>query len=283
MQHNNNERRDGFTLIEMLIVAPIVLVTIATFVGVIIFITGEVLGSRANNSLAYNIQDALNTIEDDVRLSSAFLATNNVTIASPQGYDNNTQSFQNAGSSNGEMLILNSMATTSTYYSPDRKLIPLKNLPNDCSSAQANQNQMMTLNTIYFVKDKALWKRTLLPSNYQTKGCNGAQPWQKPSCNAGTGGICTTKDTKLVELSNTSDSSLGFDIQYYTTPQSTAELTAASTGTNAATRQTALRTASSVVVTINATENVAGRSISYSATLRATRIGSLIEYATPVP
>lgn len=267
----------------MLIVAPIVLVTIATFVGVIIFITGEVLSSRANNSLAYNVQDALNTIEDDVRLSGAFLATNNVAIASPQGYDNGTQSFQNAGSSNGTALILNSMATTNTYYSPDRKLIPLANLPNNCSSSQVNQNQMMTLNTIYFVKDNTLWKRTLLPSNYATKGCNGAQPWQKPTCNAGTGGLCTAKDTKLVQLPNSSDSSLTFQIQYYTTPQSTSELTAASSGSDATARQTALRTASSVVVTINATETIAGRSVSYSATLRTTRIGSLIEYATPVP
>lgn len=282
MQPSSRNTR-GFTLIEMLIVAPIVLVTIATFVGVIIFITGEVLSSRANNSLAYSIQDALNTIEDDVRLSGAFLATNNVTIASPQGYDNNTQSFQNAGSSNGTALILNSMATTNTYYSPDRRLIPLANSPNACSSAQVNQNQMMTLNTVYFVKDNTLWKRTLLPSNYQTKGCNSTQPWQKPSCNTGSGGICTIKDTKLVQLPNTSDSSLTVQIKYYTSPQSTSELTAASTGSDPTARQTALRSASSVYITISATENIAGRNVSYSATLRASRIGSLIEYATPVP
>ena len=52
----------GFTLIEVLVVSPIILLTIATFIGVIIFTPGEVLTARAQNALAYDTQAALNTL-----------------------------------------------------------------------------------------------------------------------------------------------------------------------------------------------------------------------------
>jgi hypothetical protein len=72
----------------MLVIAPIVLLTIAIFIGVLLSLTGETLIARTNNSLAYSVQDSLNSIEYDISLSGAFLATNSVAIASPQGYNN---------------------------------------------------------------------------------------------------------------------------------------------------------------------------------------------------
>ena len=276
----NTSARSGFTLIEVLIIAPIILLTIAVFIGVIISLTGEVLVSRTNNSLAYSVQDSLDTIERDVLLSGAFLATNNVTVAAPQGYNNATQAFVNASATTGAMLILNAPATTDAPNRSTRQLIPLSNLPNPCGSPQINQNQVMTYNIVYFIKDNTLWRRTLLPSNYSTRGCS-LTPWQQPTCAIGfTTGMCRTQDTKLIEGITTA----GFTIQYYPSAQSTtAVAAAANTSSTTAARQTALSTTNSVQITINASQTVAGREATYSGTVRATRIGSLVEYRTPTP
>ncbi len=271
----------GFTLVEMLIVAPIVLLTIAIFIGTILYLTGETLVARTSNILAYEVQDSLNSIEYDVATSGAFLATNSVTIASPQGYNNATQNFANASTANGTMLIINTSATSDSPYWSDRQVIPLQNMPHACGSSSVNQNQVMTYNIVYFVKDNALWRRTLMPSNYLTIGCNGQHPWQKPSCASGmTGTMCQAKDIKLLD----GVSAANFTIQYFTTPQSSTPVADASSNSASATnRQIALSTTDTAHITIHAVRSVAGKQATYTGTLRVSRVGPLTEHVTPVP
>ena len=270
----------GFTLVEMLVVAPIVLLTIATFIGVLIYLTGETLIARANNTLAYSVQDSLNTIEQDVALSGAFLATNSVAIATPQGYNNNAQVFQNASSSTGTMLIVNTAATTEAPGRGTRQIIPLRDMPHDCASPLLSQNQVMTYNIVYFVRDNTLWRRTLMPSNYQTRGCGDA-PWQQPSCAPGqTGGMCRTEDMKLLE----GVSSANFTVQYLTSAKATAPLEEASApAASDVDRQLALSVTNTAIITIEAAHLVAGKEVNYSGTVRVTRVGPLSEQVTPVP
>ncbi len=271
----------GFTLIEMLIVAPIVLLTIAVFIGALIYLTGETLIARTTNSLAYDTQEALNTIEYDVTTSGAFLATNNVAISSPQGYDNATAAFTNASSTNGTMLIINSFATSDEPYWNQRHLITLKDEPYACNHPSVNKNQLMTYNIIYFVKDNALWRRMLLPSNYQTDGCDSTTPWQKPTCAPGvTGGLCQARDTKLLDNVDAA----GFNVEYFVSSDDPTPITAASLATDTnAQRQAALSTTNTVLVTLTATRTVAGKTADYTGALRISRIGALTEYSTPVP
>ena len=91
----------GFTLVEMLIIAPIVILVIGVFVSAIVNMTGEVLSVRGANALTYNVQNALNTIDADVKASGGYLATNNITLSTGQGYDGGTSIFQNASVANG--------------------------------------------------------------------------------------------------------------------------------------------------------------------------------------
>jgi type II secretory pathway pseudopilin PulG len=157
----------GFTIVEMLIIAPIVLLTIGAFVTVIVNMTGDVLATRSSNVLAYSIQDALNRIEDDIKLSTTFLEANNVSLTgSHQGFDNNVANFANVDNgttTNGNMLILNTLATTGNPLSSTSGLVYLANQPNACASAQVNQNTPMTMNIVYFVKTvggtSSLWRR----------------------------------------------------------------------------------------------------------------------------
>ena len=102
-----NKANNGFTVVEMLVVAPIVILFIGAFISAIVSMTGQVLISRASNSLMYNIQDALNRIEQDTKISNKLLATNDITgLTSPQGYNDDTTPFENASPTSGNAIIL---------------------------------------------------------------------------------------------------------------------------------------------------------------------------------
>ncbi|MBC7868583.1 hypothetical protein H7X69_00165 [Candidatus Saccharibacteria bacterium] len=269
---NNSYRRapsHGFTIVEMLVIAPIVILTIGIFVTVIVSITGEVLASRSSNVLAYSIQDALNRIEEDVKSSTTFLEANHITpLTSPQGYNDGTDNFSNVDAGGkGNMLILNAQATTGNPLATTSRPVYLDDQPNDCLSTKFNQNTPMTMNVVYFIKDTKLWRRTITPSNYLTAGGCGIVPWQQPSCTTVAGPFCKAQDALLVDGVTASD----FVVQYFNTADETvANSTASNAGATAGDRYTALQTTTTVGVTINATKAVAGRDVSQSGTIRAT-------------
>ena len=261
-------RGQGFTIVEMIIIAPIVILAIGAFISVIVGMTGEVLSTRGANVLAYEVQDTLNRIEEDVKLSTTFLAANSVTIPSPQGFNNTAVSgFANVGS-NSTMLILNTVTTTENPLSLTSGLVYLTNLPNACASADVIQNTPMTMNVIYFLKDSTLWRRSVLPSNYLTAGC--VDPWQQPSCAPGiTGTYCRTQDIRLIDGVDASS----LTVQYFNAANGLTENTVASgSGETVANRSVALQSATTVGVTLNVTKTAAGREIAQSGTIRATKL-----------
>jgi len=271
----------AFTIVEILIIAPIVILVIGIFVSAIVSMTGEVLVTRASNALAYKTQDALNLIQQDVKLSNAYLATNSVSLVSPQGYDNGTENFKNASATNGAMLILDTYATTSNPLTSTRDLVYLADEPNACNSAQVNQNTPLMINIVYFVKDNTLWRRIVMPSDYATIGCvNGSAgvPWQQPSCAPAVSDVfCKTQDMRLVD----GISSDGFSISYYPSSSSINADTVASDNTKSdAERLVALQANNTVSVTLNAINTVAGREISQSNTIRAVSANNVVEPVT---
>jgi competence protein ComGC len=265
--------QQGFTLIEMLVIAPIVVLAIGAFLTVIISMTGEVLSSRGANTLAYNVQDALNRIDQDVRLSTTFLATNNITLTAgeAQGYNNDATNFTNVGGTSGRSLILNSLATNDNPTALTSGLVYLTDKPNTCASNRVQDNTPMSINIVYFVKDNTLWRRTIMPSNYAAgTSVYCSAPWQQPSCAPGyTAVFCKTNDIKLVEgIGET-----GFRLQYFTSANATsANATASNTAASVPARGTALQSLSTVSVSIIASQNIAGRDVERSGTLRSTRL-----------
>jgi hypothetical protein len=263
----------------MLVVAPIVILAIGAFITVIVSMTGEVLSSRASNNLAYDVQDALARIEQDVKLSTGFLATNSIAVTSSnkQGYNNDATAFTSSAGASGTTLILNMLVTNDNPASTSAGLVYLTSQPNSCSSSQIQQNTPMTMNVIYFVKPDpnnnnipTLWRRTLMPSNYNgSTSVRCTTPWQQPSCAPGVTGssICTTDDVKLVAGVDPSS----FFVQYFTTASSN-EAVAAATDPDPAVRATALQASPTINVSINASQSVAGRTVERSGTLRATRL-----------
>lgn len=270
--HKNAQK--GFTLIEMLVVAPIVILTIGAFLTVIISMTGEVLASRASNTLSYSVQDALNRIEQDVKMSNGFLATNNV-IGTNQGYNDDATAFTNTGGASSTSLILNVVATTINPVSANSAYVYLKDKPNACSAPQ--NNIPFTYNIVYFIKNDTLYRRTIMPTNYtDTTNTVCSVPWQQPSCSptfmdAQSGStFCKTKDVELVRGVTTSN----FSIQYFNGEAVTSVNAQASTAPLVADRNIALQSATTVGVSINAQQTAGGRAVERSAILRASRLDS---------
>ena len=281
----NNYR--GFTIVELLVIAPIVILTITAFISVIVNMTGDVLASRSSNVVAYDIQDALARIEEDVKLSSTFLAENTITTAppgdpillpSPQGYGDDTTPFRNVDSTKGDILILNTFATSGNPITLGSSLIYLTNQPNACNSTQINQNTPMSLNIVYFVKNTSLWRRTIAPSNYDTAGCS--VPWQQPSCAVGqTASFCKTEDIKLLDNIAVSD----FNVEYFTSGDATtANADASNVAKSVAERNAALQSSTTVGVSLNVTKTVAGREVSQSGSIRSTRLDINASSIAPV-
>jgi Tfp pilus assembly protein PilE len=263
----------GFTLIEILVIAPIVILAIGAFLTVIISMTGEVLASRGANTLTYNIQDAMNRIEQDVKLSSAFLAQNDIALnaTEQQGYNNDATNFTNhAAGTSGTTLILKMVATHGNPLDTGSSIVYLDNQPNACASADVANNVPLTMNVVYFVKNNTLWRRTIMPSAIPSSPVTCSTVWQQASCAQGytPGNLCKTNDVKLVEGVSAS----GFSLQYFTSASGTTPNSAASTGSTVSDRNTALSSTPTVAVSISASQSVAGRTIERSATLRAIRL-----------
>jgi type II secretory pathway pseudopilin PulG len=260
----HNKRLAAFTIVEILIVAPIVILVIGAFIGAIVSMTRDVLASRGSNVLAYNIQDALSRIEQDVEDSGSFLAFNNITLTSSQGYNNDTTVFENADKTNGAMLILNAYATTNNPLSSVQNII-YTNAPNPCGGIQVSLNPPLMVNIVYFVRNNTLWRRVIMPSNYTTIGCS--LPWQQPSCAPGiTGTNCKAQDIDLVDGVSPS----GFSVSYYPNPSSiVANGVASDSGQSDVNRQTALNSNNTVGVTIAASQTIAGRVASQTGSIVA--------------
>lgn len=277
MRHNNT---DGFTLVEVLIVAPIVILVVGIFIAAMTYLTGDALQESARVKLLNDTHAALERIENDTKMSGAFLSVNNMTIVSPQGFNDTTQAFTNTGLATGPALVLNSYATDRNPQTAGKGMVYLADAPNACTNPNLYQNQILTMNSVYFVKNNTLWKRTLSTSNFASKDCTGVTVWQRPSCSPGvSGSICAGQDEALLTVD--ASGSITLLTEYFASPSSTSPVAATMTGTNAA-RQTALNGTNTVKITIRATTQVAGQTITQQGYVRATRLGPLRTYATPV-
>lgn len=72
----NNTQQSGFTLVEILVIAPVVILVLAGMVGAIVLSTGSAMRSSARSQLQYEVLSALDRIEADVKLSKSFIIHN---------------------------------------------------------------------------------------------------------------------------------------------------------------------------------------------------------------
>jgi hypothetical protein len=257
----HNSRSSGFTLVEILVIAPIVLLAIGGFIALMVTMVGDVMVSRDNNTMLYDAQDALKRIENDVRLSTEFLTTTG-TMISPQGSNSNftgTAAFTNASNT----LILNSLVTDQSPVNSSREIIYYKDQPNACGATKIFNN-ILYAKVIYFIKDGSLWRRTAI-APFNTNATTDSQtvcamPWQQDSCSPGyTATRCKTNDVEVMQ--NVSS----LNVEYYNTPSSTSNMGVGNAGA-----------ASTIKVTVTAQKQTATKTITVSQSLRATRLNTAV-------
>lgn len=289
--------KKGFTLVEVLVVAPIVILSIGAFIALIVTLTGNTVASRGASIMQHNIQDALDWVERDVRKSVALLAVNDITLSAsnPQGYRANTSGASSTGStvnftnvnkagSGGSpaALVLKQFATKKQATILDANdIVYLANTPNACIG-DFKKNTPLYTNVVYFINNNSLWRRTLTPANYATPAsiCNGPAQ-QLPSCDATTThAFCKVHDTKLLEDISPTD----FRVNYYNAAGSASPNTAATNSSSSdSVRDTALSLATTVDVELESSKSIAGRNVVKKASIRATRLNSTTNTPRPVP
>lgn len=270
--------KSAFTLVEMVVVAPIVILSIVAFVYTIVTLTGSVIGTNAKNLIANKVQSALFTIQQDLSTPGAVvLSVNNVSLMAGQGYNDDTTNFSNVSASTGNALIIQLNATDKNPLSGSSKLVYLANSPNACNATNVGVNTIMTYNVVYFVKNNQLWRRVLMPSTYSSSGCS--TPWQQPSCSPGvSASFCKVLDTLIATgVSN-------FNIDYFTTSDSIIPNTVAvDQAQSDAARQAAINSAVAIKPNVDISQTIAGRTVAVSRNIRATYtkpVDSLYSFST---
>lgn len=234
----------------MLIIAPIAILVITGFVALMVTMVGDVIAGHARNVMTYDIQSALSTIEQDVRLSTQFLVSSGA-MPSPQGKNGATSAFS---STEGD-LILGEIATDKNPIDPTRGFI-YYDTPFSCSDpTEVYKNRIFFTTVMYFVRGDSLWRRTYVPNAGGTL-CD--PPWQVNTCAPGylsTDTRCKTNDSEILKGIES------FDVSYYLDPEDTVAISPA-----------AATSASSIRVTIEGETIAAGRTVTASASGRSTKL-----------
>lgn len=256
----------GFTLIEVLIIAPVVIIVISGFVALMIALTSDVLSTREQSVLAFETQDALDRIEQDTRLTTQFLVSSGAQTA-PQGSDSNFTGSAPFSSTNS--LIMGGLTTDKNPVDSTRQLIYYAKQPNDCGSLQV-YNRVFQAKIVYFIKNGSLWRRSLVPP-YNTNATADdntvcSTPWQRNSCSPGSSGaLCETNDVEVMRGVKT------FTVKYYTAPGNTTDIGSAQA-----------LSATTIEVIIEGEKTVAGRAITTSGTVRGTKLNN-VDVDLPAP
>jgi type II secretory pathway pseudopilin PulG len=259
------KREDGFTLVEIGVVVPIIMVIA---IGLFAFMFSYLLSSNREQTRLnqlYAQSDALGRIEADIRLTNGFLATNDT--ATPDTYDKYSSgkaawSYAGAGTSGPQVLIVREYSTTGNPLASTRAPVYQKiDSSTDCSTI-TNIGQPLTYDIVYFVANATLYRRVLTNPSPTTNFCS--TPYQQTSCPSLTtlapssrNASCQADDEVLAKgVSN-------FMVSYYDSGNSTTAL-------NAYTDQTLLSTALSVNVTIVSTGRTYGEPVTTNMSLRMT-------------
>lgn len=246
-------KQAGLTLIEVLIVAPLLILLIGTVIGYIVSLTGSSLQTGDKNSVVQETQASLDNIEAETTKATSFFQTSGSTI-SPQGSNDSTAAWSttmggtNGNTSTNNILIMNVPAVDKSPLDSSRQLVMF----DVDESAPCNYGEIFPVMVIYYIKTNELWKRTIISSE---PGC-GTSPaystiWQRPSCTPGYTNttVCKAEDEKL--MSGISE----LKTEFFSDAAGTTPVT------NPA-------IAASIKVTITASKVSGGETVSYTSTMQ---------------
>lgn len=264
-------KQSGFTLIEMLVIAPLVLIVLAGLISAMVAMIGDSIVANAKADTAYSVQDTLSQIERDTRVATSFMNEFSF-FDSPQGRNGGTAPF--SYTSNND-LIFTQQATSASPYDDARQLIYYADRPAGCGD-DLSGNRSLFNRTVYFLNTngdgtKSLWRRTIVSPWNRNATHDGdtvcSSPWQRNSCPTGStvtntpGATCQSIDQKML------DNVTSFVPTFYTSSGAvTTDPTAAL----------------SVSISISVAQKVSGHPISQTSIVRATRLNNVPATARPI-
>ena len=179
----------GFTVVEMLVVIPIIVVVVGVLVAALVGLLSSIVISNQRGALTYAMEDALDQIEQDVRLATKVESKAVAANWAQHFAGDNVLILTHPSDTQRELIYLNSQA------SPCRTQA-------DLAAKLYRTNNPLTIKVVYFVQGTTLWRRTIVPSQYEFNATNPSnntmcgQPWQQSTCNY-TGGPCKALDTRV--------------------------------------------------------------------------------------
>lgn len=196
----------GFTLIEVLIMSPIIMVTIVLLMSYLFSQYGQLTQQGALINLQTEAQNIIFSMQDDLFFAHSFesdMNTNLVDTYKPTGgWKSNTTP---------PTLIISDIALTTNRRNANRKPVYINTL--GCTpQSTLEQNDELIENTVYFVSGSKLYKRIITaPSTLSICGT----PYQKQTCPS-TNTTPTCPADRLI-----TDKLYSFGVTYYDTDNNT--------------------------------------------------------------
>lgn len=159
----------GFTLIEVLVMAPILMVVIVIMMSFLFNQYGQLTQQGSQIDLNVESQNITFSMQDDIFFANSFLTTKSSLL---------NDSYQPSGgwnyNTNPSTLIISTPALTTSRRDPNRQPVYINTL--GCSGSTLTDNSPLFNNVIYFASGTNLYKRTLTaPSSMNTCGTSFAR------------------------------------------------------------------------------------------------------------
>jgi competence protein ComGC len=194
-----NER--GFTLLEILIMSPIVMLTIVIIISYLFNQYGQLIQQGSQLNLNVEAQNITFSMQDDLFFANAYTSGINSGLV---------DAYQPTGgwkaASTPQTLIVSVPAETANHRSASRQPVYINTL--GCEASVLTDNSPLYNNVIYFVSGTNLYKRYITaPSTMNTCGTS----YQKQTCPSSNATSSCPADRLL------SDKLSSFTVTYYDT------------------------------------------------------------------
>ncbi|MBI3494459.1 hypothetical protein HY004_00545 [Candidatus Saccharibacteria bacterium] len=238
----------GFTLIEVAVVAPIMILVALGIVAILITLVTSTLRPNARSIVMQQEQKAMDSIESDINNSSGLITD------LPSNFSDGNAAADYYDPPAGTAVI--GIQTYDQIVNPNdnsgTKVIPaFKDSASSCTNiTDLSASNIVPIVVVYFVKDNTLYRRTLTQYYGSTPANTCGTKLAKQTCIT-----CTNKDIVLIAA----DSISAFSVVYYT-------------GITNDVVTTDPTVAKSAKITITASINAGGDAVEYTSTLRASRL-----------
>lgn len=162
----------GFTLIEILIMSPIVMLTIVIIISFLFNQYGQLVQQGSQLNLNVEAQNITFSMQDDLFFANAYSSGINTYLT-----DSNQPTGGWKAATTPQTLIVSVPAETANRRSPSRQAVYINT--EGCDATVLTENSPLYNNVIYFVSGTNLYKRYLTaPSTLSTCGTS----YQKQTC-----------------------------------------------------------------------------------------------------